>query len=185
MLILVGEAGSGKDTIANLLVKDFGYKKLVRYTSRPKREDEVDGITYNFITGEEFEEKVKEGFFAEYEKFTMVTGCVMYGSSREDIANADNKTLMICARSGLEQLLESGCFKGPIVYLTASEDVRRNRQLNRGDNEAEVVRRLSADEIDFRGIQKIITYILANNGDKAPYDVAKMVDYMCRAARSA
>jgi guanylate kinase len=38
-------------------------------TTRPKRETEVDGIEYKFLTEEEFEKKIKSNEFIEWEKF--------------------------------------------------------------------------------------------------------------------
>lgn len=37
MLILLGKTASGKDTVLNKLVREHGYKKIVTYTTRPKR----------------------------------------------------------------------------------------------------------------------------------------------------
>ena len=37
MLIILGKTASGKNTIVNKLVKNYGFKQLVTYTTRPKR----------------------------------------------------------------------------------------------------------------------------------------------------
>ena len=45
---IIGEAGSGKDTIINqsLLQHPEIFHKIINYTSRPKRENEIDGSDY-------------------------------------------------------------------------------------------------------------------------------------------
>jgi guanylate kinase len=48
LLVLFGKAGSGKDTICKGLCSKFNINKLVRATTRPKREHEQDGIDYFF-----------------------------------------------------------------------------------------------------------------------------------------
>ena len=65
MIILVGRSASGKTYLGKLLEK-VGFKKIVTYTSREKRLNEVDKIDYNFISKTEFVSKIQEGFFFEY-----------------------------------------------------------------------------------------------------------------------
>ena len=38
MIILVGESASGKSSIEKCLVEDYGYNKIISYTTRPPRE---------------------------------------------------------------------------------------------------------------------------------------------------
>ena len=44
MIVLCGKTASGKDTIMKLLVTT-GFKPVVRYTTRPIRPGEIDGVT--------------------------------------------------------------------------------------------------------------------------------------------
>ena len=43
-----------------------GLKRIISYTSCPIRKNEINQIDYHFITKEEFEQKLSEGFFAEH-----------------------------------------------------------------------------------------------------------------------
>ena len=38
----------------------------VSHTTRPRREGEIEGVDYNFITPEQFETKIENGQFLEY-----------------------------------------------------------------------------------------------------------------------
>ena len=66
ILALIGEAGSGKDTILRKLIDDTKYyyngklplHEIISYTSRPPREKEVDGVNYHFISAEKFAEMI-------------------------------------------------------------------------------------------------------------------------------
>jgi len=49
LLILSGPSGSGKSTIAKALEETHGYKQIVSFTTREKREGEVDGKDYIFV----------------------------------------------------------------------------------------------------------------------------------------
>lgn len=57
-IVLVGQTNSGKTTVAKLL-EAYGYKRIVTYTTRPKRQGERDGIDYNFVTDEKFKSMIK------------------------------------------------------------------------------------------------------------------------------
>lgn len=55
IIALYGKSGSGKSTIAKELYRKYGISRLVTSTSREKRKNETDGVDYNFLTKEEFE----------------------------------------------------------------------------------------------------------------------------------
>ena len=48
---LTGKSCAGKDSIYNILIKDeeLGLRPIIRYTTRPIRDGEVDGVTYHFV----------------------------------------------------------------------------------------------------------------------------------------
>ena len=52
LITITGPSGAGKDTVARMLSEMSGYKVLCSYTTRPKREGEIDGVEHR-------EEKVK------------------------------------------------------------------------------------------------------------------------------
>ena len=53
IIILCGQSGSGKDTIATKLINNHFYR-VITNTTRPPRNGEVDGVDYNFITDLDF-----------------------------------------------------------------------------------------------------------------------------------
>lgn len=68
LVILSGVAGAGKDTVRKELMKEIKEATSIpSYTTREPRADDVPGETYHFITKEEFEKKIDEGEFYEYD----------------------------------------------------------------------------------------------------------------------
>lgn len=49
MITITGPSGAGKDTVARMLSEMGGYKVLCSYTTRPKREGEIDGVEHHFV----------------------------------------------------------------------------------------------------------------------------------------
>ena len=65
--IVSGSSGSGKTTLLELLSRDLNIEISVSFTTRNKREYEIDGVHYNFISKEKFEKMINENLFLEYE----------------------------------------------------------------------------------------------------------------------
>ena len=68
LLVIIGKSGSGKDSVVKEFEKN-GWKKIIKYTNRPKRNGEIDGIDYHFVSINFMEEK---SFFSE-ESFTVAS----------------------------------------------------------------------------------------------------------------
>jgi guanylate kinase len=63
MVVISGPSGSGKSTICKKLLEDPRVVFSVSATTRKRREGEVDGKDYVFLTREEFKRKVEHGEF--------------------------------------------------------------------------------------------------------------------------
>ena len=60
LLIIVGPSGVGKTTIVNSLLREIPLlKRIVSYTTRPKRKNEVSGKDYYFVSEKEMNKLMK------------------------------------------------------------------------------------------------------------------------------
>ncbi len=83
VIILVAPSGGGKSTMAKRLFKDFEELKFsVSATTRTPREGELDGVHYHFLTPEEFQDRINENDFLEWEEFY---GGKRYGTLRSEV----------------------------------------------------------------------------------------------------
>lgn len=154
MILLVGESASGKSTIEKQLV-NYGYSKIVSYTTRPMREGEVNGIDYHYISEEDFLYHLKINFFAEY---TIYNGWY-YGIAHEDCL--DNSVVVV-EPHGFRQLLKIPNLHIKSFYIQVPERVRLKRMVDRGDNLMEVFRRIFSDQGLFQFIDKEVDYVVQN-----------------------
>lgn len=70
VIVISSPSGGGKGTvIAELLKRNKNLWLSVSTTSREIRTNDIPGVTYNFISKEEFEEKIKENYFLEYTNY--------------------------------------------------------------------------------------------------------------------
>ena len=67
LVLLSGVSGAGKDTIKKELIEKMeNVESLPSYTDRAPRANDIPGVTYNFVTTEEFENMIKRDELYEY-----------------------------------------------------------------------------------------------------------------------
>ena len=83
LIIISGKTCAGKGTVVKKLVeKNPNLKVSISYTSREKRDGEIEGKDYYFVSSEEFERKIQDGDFLEYAK---VQYGKYYGTPKKEV----------------------------------------------------------------------------------------------------
>lgn len=162
MIILMGPSASGKTSIGRILEKMFNIEKVVTYTTRDKRYQEIDGIDYHFITKEEFLKLKKEDFFFE----TIEYNNNFYGTSRESLSK--NKYMILDIegyKSYLDKKIDLTAF-----FLKASKNARINRMNLRKDSKENIISRLELDDTRFDEA-KLDSNVYIIDTDQATLDV--------------
>jgi len=154
MIILIGESASGKSTIEKELVTN-GYKKIISYTTRPIRKNEIDGVDYHYISVEEFKNKLSEGFFAE----NTIYNDWYYGIAKQDCI--DNAVVVV-EPHGFRQLIKLEDLHIISFYIKVDERERLIRMVKRGDNLLEVFRRIFSDQGVFQFIDREVDHVVDN-----------------------
>ena len=70
LIVLSGSSGVGKSTVIGKVLEarpDIHFS--VSFTTRAPREGEVDGVSYNFVSREDFETRIARGEFLEYAEY--------------------------------------------------------------------------------------------------------------------
>lgn len=142
-IVIVGPGSAGKDFFASKLIEK-GAVKSISYTTRPKRKNETDGIDYHFISKEDFEKKIEEDYWYEWDLFRPELGWY-YGQSKEDIKNSD---LFIKTVEGVRKIKPEDRKNITVIYLDIPEEIRRER-LNKRKDKDDPERRLESDRKDF------------------------------------
>ncbi len=100
LIVISAPSGAGKGTIiAKLLEHDNKSRWLsVSTTSRVIRSNDIPGVTYNFVTKNEFEQKIKEDYFLEYTNYAGN----YYGTPKEHISEKLNKGIDVILEIEIE-----------------------------------------------------------------------------------
>jgi guanylate kinase len=156
LFIVSAASGTGKTTLVERLVQAVPNLRMSRsYTSRSARAGEHDGIDYNFITRERFEQMAREGEFLEWAD---VFGNY-YGTSAADtdacLTRGEDVVLVIDVQ-GARQVRTRGIETVGIFVLPPSAMVLERRLRGRSkDTEDQIVRRL---EVASREIAEYAQY---------------------------
>ena len=166
LVILSGVSGAGKDTIKKELMKrDSRIISLPSYTSRKPREGEEEGVQYHFITKEEFEKKIKDNEFYEYDLHHEN----YYGTSRklmnDKIASGKIivKDIEVNGTENLIKLLKNET-KLVTIFLKVEKEELRKRLIERGDNLSEDEIRLRLGRLDYEESKiGLYDYVIKND----------------------
>lgn len=163
IVALMGEAGSGKDTILHDIVSlDPNLHEIISCTSRPMREGEQEGKNYYYISEEEFCDKILTNEMIEVTRFNGWFYGTPYSSLKEDCIN-----IGVFNPFGIRSLAEEDDVELITFYISTSPKERLLRQLNREESPDvdEIIRRFSADQLDFARLN--FPYITLVNEDES------------------
>jgi guanylate kinase len=157
IIALMGESGAGKDTVMKGVLNALQSKEpaaaplheMIKYTTRPIRENEINGINYYFCSVQDFVGKVAKGEMMEYACFNNW----FYGTGVESLVE-NGINIGVFNPSGIRQLLSRDNCEVYVCWIKTSDKQRLMRQLNREDNPdvKEIIRRFNADSEDFSNI---------------------------------
>ena len=169
IIALIGEAGSGKDSIMQNILKKrpLQFNEIISCTTRPMREGEAEGVNYFYLTPEEFAEKILNGEMLEATSFNDWFYGTSYDSLRSDCPN-----IGVFNPDGIRAMSEMSDVDVTIFKITCSDKVRLLRQLNREENPNvdEIIRRYKTDKEDFYDLE--FKYIEVENNDEEDLDLA-------------
>ncbi|MDO4787532.1 MAG: guanylate kinase [Johnsonella sp.] len=154
---VMGKSASGKDTIYNKLYESCPkMKKVIIYTTRPKREDEKEGVEYHFVSEEKLMEFERANKLIEKRVYHTVHGPWSYATVDDGQIKLGHRNYLIIGtlESYLKILDYFGKDQVYPIYIQLDPGIRLQRALNRENMQsepkyAEMCRRFLADEHDF------------------------------------
>lgn len=165
MLVLTGPSGSGKDTVAKVLVEEYGYTRLLLHTTRPIRLYEKDGVDAKFIDDNMFQQMTDKNEFAVTQHFPFKHNgneiTVHYGLYVGDIKDKDS--VFIISIDSIEEL-RTYCFEHKIsiyvIGIYADKEELRRRLIKRDDQAEEIERRINSDDKKYYNMDDICDAVI-------------------------
>ena len=153
LIIISSPSGAGKTSVCKkILENNKGISISISDTTRPARNNEVDGIDYNFISSIEFDERIKSNLYIEYAKVFNN----YYGSQKENIIKLFNEgkdVLFDIDWQGAKQLRESNYSRILSIFIVppskeAIYERLKFRTEKSGGNNQDIENRMKQFEIE-------------------------------------
>ena len=169
LIVVSGPSGSGKSTLDNLLLeKRDNIVMSVSDTTRAIRGSEVNGVDYNFITKEEFEENIKKDKYLEYAQ--VYTG-TYYGTPESFVNKNLNKGIDVILEidiEGARQVKEKRNDAIFIFIMPPSMKILKDRLVARKtENKDQVIERFKTAYKEINEFNRYNYVIVNDELDKA------------------
>ena len=173
LIIISGTTCAGKGTVIKKLLANHNDIVLsTSYTSRPKRESEVDGVDYYFVSKEEFERKIKNNDFLEY---AQVQYGAYYGTPKKevlDLLDSGKDVILEIDVQGAKQIKD--LYPSTILIFIMAPSMRevKRRIMMRGDENIDQI--ISRFKVAYNEINQINNYNYVVVNDDLDTAVAKV-----------
>ena len=175
LVILISPSGGGKTAIfTKILAENSEMKYSISYTTREARNNEIDGVHYNFVSEEKFLEMKDSGDFLE----SAIVHGYWYGTSKSYINNVlkKNHIIMDIDVQGAKQIMNSDVDNVTVFILPPSREVWLERLKGRGTDSDEVIKvRLESAEKEIQEIRDFQYLVINNDLDKAVNDIETII----------
>ena len=164
LVILSGPSGCGKDTVINeLMARDSSVVVSVSSTTRAMRENEIDGVSYNFLTKSEFEKLIENDEVLEYAEYN---GCY-YGTPMKPLEKMLDEGKVVILKievQGAQKVMEK--LKDDVVTIfllpPSFEELERRLRGRKSDSEEQIQSRLRI-AVDELGCAENYSYVVVND----------------------
>ena len=170
IICILGKSGSGKSTIESKL-ESLGYNRIVSYTTRKPRGNEVNGREYHFITEKQFNKLLEKNILMEHATYNGN----MYGAPRP--VGAVNYVIVVEA-DGFKKIRQLYGSQAIGVYVDVPDDVIEERITSRGDTtDVDFKNRKEQDKTKFSNIINEVDLVV-DGREKADISVLKILEYI-------
>lgn len=182
LIVLSAPSGSGKTTIAKAILQKYPAMVFsVSATTRNKREGEVDGKDYFFLSKDEFEEKIRNVELVEWERYPDEVHGNYYGTLKSEVdrALAQGRVMLfdVDVKGALSIKRIYGDEAVLIFIRPPSLEALRNRLLNRRtEDEATVQRRLERVPMELEQGSKFDYQVVNDSLDTAIAQIEKIIN---------
>ena len=192
LFVISSPSGGGKTSLINKLFEDtrsMNFKKSISDTTRQKREGDINGRDYYFLSEREFKDKIEK---EEYVEYATVFGN-FYGTSKEEIKTKYNNSNLVLELDwqgayAVKELFDDA----QLIFLVppSLEDLKQRLVTRNLDSPESIENRLSEAKKEISKSEIYDFLILNDDFDKAFEDLSQIlfegispIDFNSRASK--
>lgn len=136
LIVISGPSGVGKDTVVRTLQRRKNKLHfVVTATSRPKRENEVDGVDYIFVSEEEFLRMIADNELLEYARVYDQFKGVPKAQVRDALSSGTDVIMRVDVQGAAT--IRGLCPEAVLIFLTPANQAEWIQRLNERHSETE------------------------------------------------
>lgn len=174
--IIAAASGTGKTSLVSILVESLdNIITSISYTTRPKRQNEIDGENYFFVEEKEFETMIQKQEFLEYAKVFDN----YYGTSQKWVEAQTQKGLDVILEidwQGAQQIKSKLPESISIFILPPSlNELHRRLQTRNQDSPEVIAKRIAAADAEITHCNEFDYIVINDNFDIALVDLRSII----------
>lgn len=163
LFIISAPSGAGKTSLVKALIKrDQGIRVSVSHTTRTSRPGEQDGLDYNFVSSQQFDQMIGEGAFLEFaEVFEN-----KYGTSQAWVKQQLDQGIDVILEidwQGAQQVRRLMKNTVSVFILPPSREVLAQRLQGRGQDDEGVIALRMSKAVDEMSHYPEFDYVIIND----------------------
>jgi guanylate kinase len=179
VLVITGPSGVGKGTLIRRLLAEFSGAELsVSATTRKPRDGEVNGRDYHFLSGPEFEQRVREGEFVEHAEYAGNH----YGTLRSELQRPARLIVLEIDLQGARQVRATMPEAQQVFIAPPNNDLGEleRRLVARGaESSDQIERRLAVAREELAAQDEFRHKIVNADADEAAQELIDLAATMC------
>lgn len=177
IIVISAPSGTGKTTIVRRVLKEFPELVFsVSATTRKKREHEIEGVDYFFISEEEFKKKIQNNEFVEWELFYDY----YYGTFRsfidKHIDNGKPVILEVDVHGAVE--IKRIFPEAILIYIAppSLDELIIRLKKRKTENEEELKKRIERAKMELSHKDKFDYFVINNDLNTAYYEIKVLIE---------
>jgi guanylate kinase len=180
--VISGPSGCGKSTLIRRVLAELeGVCFSVSHTTREKREVEVDGRDYYFVSLDEFQRMIRRNAFIE----SAVVHGSLYGTSKRELKKGKRNDLLLDIDVQGARQIKTKVRTAVFVFVLPPSfaELKKRLESRRLDSAGAIRRRLAVAKKEVRAYSRFDYIVINGELERAVTDLKSII--LCRRARLA
>jgi len=176
LFVISGSSGVGKGTvIGGFLKRNPEFKLSISYTTRDKREGEVEGVNYFYVSKEEFLNSVKNDEFLEWAEFSGN----YYGTKREFVQKClrENINLILEIETQGALQVKDKMLESVLIFIVppSYQDLEFRLRNRKTESEEAIAKRLDFVKFEIQNSERFDYRIINDKIENAIFELEKII----------
>jgi guanylate kinase len=166
LIVIAGPSGVGKDSvIQHMKMRELPFHFVVTATTRPRRDEEVHGVDYFFLSKDEFAEMIEQDELLEYAIVYNDFKGIPKAQVRQALASGKDVMMRIDVQGAAT--IRNLCPDAVLIFLTTKDEAEMVKRLTarKSENIEELKLRIATARQELKRID-IFDYVVVNHEDR-------------------